>query len=172
MIRGICAFCLVMAAVPVSAQIYKCTENGKTTYSQQPCSTGAAGRTLQPPPERRTELSPDLKRVQESTFTSTLEERRAELERQLEELKAERETRRQAWLAENPRSPERIRFAVKHGLAEIGMDQSAALASLGYPDDQRRHTFAGGTAEWWYYEQGSRRLALHFTNGKVDSIHD
>lgn len=171
-VARILLFALVTAQ-PVAAQVYKCVENGKTTYSQSPCAPAAKSIALQPAPTPSGQLSPELQRVKESTYGLTpIDEQLKELDRQFQKRRAEQEARRQAWLDNNPNAPEKIRLAVTLQQVEIGMQESAVIAALGYPDDQRRHTFFDGNAAWWYYERGSQRLSVHLTNGIVDSIHE
>src|SRR5262249_24277519 len=40
------AIAAALAALPASAQVYKCAEGGHTVYSQVPCAAGAASTTI------------------------------------------------------------------------------------------------------------------------------
>ncbi|MES2128029.1 MAG: DUF4124 domain-containing protein [Pseudomonadota bacterium] len=40
MFRPLAALLLALAALPASAQMYKCTVNGKPSYQETPCATG------------------------------------------------------------------------------------------------------------------------------------
>lgn len=166
------AFALALASSPAYAQVFKCVQGGKTTYSNAPCDPAATSKQLQGAPMAPSGLSQAAEQIRDSTFNTTLDKQLEELNRRIEELNAEQETRRQAWLDSNPDAPDNIRFAVKYRQAQVGMDEDAALASLGYPGEKRRHTFSGGETAWWHYEIGSKRLSLHFKNGVVDSVHE
>ncbi len=46
MTRTLIALAAAFAALPASAQVYKCVEAGRTVYSQTPCAAGASSTTI------------------------------------------------------------------------------------------------------------------------------
>jgi uncharacterized protein DUF4124 len=46
MLRTVLVLVTALAALPASAQVYKCIEGGRTVYSQRPCPTGAQSTTM------------------------------------------------------------------------------------------------------------------------------
>ncbi|MTW12598.1 DUF4124 domain-containing protein [Pseudoduganella eburnea] len=83
---------LLALALPAGAQtMYKCTVDGKVSYSQQPCDKGVASTVAVPPaPPPDLAAAADLKRQEREADKLTTERRKREAREEREERTAAR----------------------------------------------------------------------------------
>jgi len=136
---------LLAAAVPAQAQIYKCVENGRQIYSDQPCPSGGG------------EVLKHVRRHPESKFA-----------------REDRE-RREQFVRSNPDLDEATKAAVLTGRIFVGMSGAAATASWGdFRRENRSHYSSGLHIQWVYHyfaAPGTQKY-VYVTNGVVTAIQE
>ena len=87
---------LLALALPVHAQVYKCTQDGKVTYSEAPCAHGTQRMLdVPPPPAAPADAQGELRRLQQQAQALqderlAREERQAHADAQADRLAARR----------------------------------------------------------------------------------
>lgn len=148
---GMLAAAVLYLATPAEGAVYRCQVDGRMTYTDRPCATGAQPHVL---PELSTvpsEKAPDLSRQHD------------------ERLERERESRARddaAWLESHTRRKEkeaRMEAAISARQVIKGMSADQVRRALGSPDEVER--FAQG--ERWTYGSGRQKRTVDLEGGVV-----
>jgi hypothetical protein len=159
--RGVVAvFCVVLSASPVPAKpVYKCEENGKITYTDQPCSPGARAAelpavivTAPPTPAER-----DLARAHDAR-TAGLRAARDRDDAEFLKQHANRKDREA-----------RVREAILAHKVIKGMTFAEVKQSLGEPQDVQGGDSYGTSKTTWLYADGRGNRRVNFKDGLVTS---
>jgi len=152
------AILLLLAACSVqtaSAEVYRCQQDGKLTYTDQPCHPGAEPASL--PPLNRSQA--------DRSAPSLAKQYDADAERQSDsQAKADRD-----WLkthGDDKTQDDAIRKALIENRIVKGMTPDQVRRVLNNPtsiEDQ------GGPKERWTYQNGRERRTIAFKNGVVSS---
>jgi hypothetical protein len=154
------ALVLLLLSGPAGAKpVYKCEENGKITYTDQPCSPGARaaelpGLIVTAPP---TASERDLARAHESRMAG---------------LRAARDRDDAAWLEQHANRKDRaarVRQAILAHQVIKGMTFAEVKQSLGEPDEVQGGDSYGTAKTTWVYAGGGSRRAVNFKDGQVTS---
>lgn len=158
-LRSVLCLC-VFLAVPAAAQpVYKCEENGKITYTDQPCAPGARRAVLpdvivMQPPSR---AERDLARAHEARIARERGERdRADAE----------------WVREHDRRTDRdarVRKAIIEHRVIKGMTMEEVRQALGEPERVAGGESFGSAKETWSYVADGRTRTVNFKNREVIS---
>lgn len=146
---------LVCAAGAARAEVYRCTANGKTVYTDVPCQPGAVPAELPP-------LTPIDRQPTRTPLTEQFDAN----------AKREAETKRAAaaeWsknYATKKAHDDAVRRAVIEHRAVRGMTPAEVRNALGEPS---RIDGAGTPAERWIYQNGRERRTLGFAAGVLKS---
>jgi hypothetical protein len=144
---------LLLACGAAQAAVYRCTVDGRTVYSDQPCSAGAEPAQLPP-------------------LNSAAAGARADLAKQYDtETARENEARRKAraealdQYADRKAQDEAIRKALMEDRVVKGMTREQVERVLNLPE---RVENQGGEKETWIYRvEGRKRRTIRFVNGVV-----
>ncbi|NKF22439.1 DUF4124 domain-containing protein [Solimonas marina] len=135
---------LLMA--PAEAGVYRCTVDGVTRYSDQPCQAGDTPVDV-----------PDANVVQPTASDALAEQH----DRRVDAYRKARAAEDADWREQHDAATadaERIRNARVRGEAAVGMTEADLRGALGTPDKTRTRQSASGTRETWSYrnDDGSR----------------
>lgn len=136
------------------AEVYRCTREGQTVYTDRPCQAGALPAELPAlhltPAGREADLA-------------------GQHDQRIEEGRQRRDAADAAFLkseAERQARAKKIRQAIIEHRALVGMSASELDSALGAPD---RRSGEGGT-ERWIYDEFDHRLTVSLRDGLVTSI--
>ncbi len=143
------------SALPALADVYRCTAEGRTVYTDRPCVAGAAPAQL-----------PSLTPIQpQSTDSALVRQFDADARRDA----ANKRKADDAWLrdhAARKARAEALRSAIiEHRLIK-GMTMSEVRQSIGEPSQIQNQ---GTPSERWIYQNGRDRRTLAFTGGVLKS---
>lgn len=146
---------LLLAVLPASAAVYRCEHEGKITYTDKPCASGAAPAQL----PAVTSLPPDTnaRALAKQYDADTARQNKSQASADTAWLKAHRQDRVQE---------DAIRKALIEDRVVKGMTREQVQRVLNLPthiDDQ------GGPKERWLYQNGRERRTIAFKNGLVSS---
>lgn len=149
---------LVLSGPAVGKPVYKCEENGKITYTDQPCAPGAAatalpGLIVTAPP---TAAERDLARAHDA---------------RLDGARAARERDDSQWLKQHANRKDRearVRQAILAHKVIKGMTFAEVKQSLGEPQEVQGGDSYGTDKTAWIYTEGGRRT-VNFKDGQVTS---
>jgi hypothetical protein len=142
-----------------AAPVYKCEQEGKVIYTDQPCSTGARAAELpglvvtEPPPASQRDLA------------------RAWDERLARE-RAERDKADAVWLKEHARQADRqarVRKAILEHRVIKSMTMDEVRQALGEPQQVDTGDSYGTAKASWVYLDGTHRRVVNFKDGEVTS---
>ncbi len=146
---------LVCTALPASAEIYRCVQNGRPVFTDQACAPGAAPAKLPAiigvPAERN---APDLAKQYDA---DSARQAGTQAGADAEWLKARRE---------NASREDAIRKATIENRVIKGMTPAQVQRVLNLPS---RVENQGSTTERWVYETGGERRTITFKNGAVSA---
>lgn len=147
---------LLALLLPAAAQaeVYRCTQDGRTVYTDTPCAPDAAPAQLPVLNRSAAGASADLA---------------AEHDRALQEGKKKRDAADARFVkeqAEKQARAKRIRQAILDHRPELGMSASELDSALGAPDQRSGDN---GRETWTYLEDGYR-LSLKLRDGQVTAI--
>jgi len=145
---------LLVFSAAARAEVYRCTENGKVTYTDRPCAANATPAEL--PPLNVTEhgKSADLA---------------AQHDRELQDGRKRRDAADAKFLKEEGEKQaraKRIRQAIIDHRAVAGMTPNELDSALGAPDQRSGDN---GNESWTYHEDGYR-LTVTLRKGLVTAI--
>lgn len=151
---------LLLGVSAAHAEVYRCVQNGKTTYTDKPCHAETQPEALpnltiiKPPPGKR-DLAKDF-------------DERVERERKARD-QADRE-----WVREydaRQEKAERVRKGIIERKAVKGMTPQELRQALGDPASTSRSESRRGVTERWVYQlDGGSRQAVTLTDGEVSAI--
>lgn len=148
--------CLLALLLPAAAQaeVYRCTQEGHTVYTDRPCAADAEPAQL--PALNRSAAGPsaDLAGEHDARIARDKQKRDAADARFVKE-QAEKQARAQ-----------RIRAAILDHRPEVGMSASELDSALGAPDQRSGDN---GRETWTYLEDG-HRLSVKLRDGRVTAI--
>jgi hypothetical protein len=156
----VAVFCVVLSASPAVAKpVYKCEENGKITYTDQPCSPGARsaelpGVIVAAPPGRSQQ---DLARAHDA---------------RLEQARAARDRDDAEWLKQHANRQDRdarVRRAILAHKVIKGMTFAEVEQALGKPQEIQDGDSYGTAKATWIYAAGGSRRVVNFKDGQVTS---
>jgi Domain of unknown function (DUF4124) len=151
---------LLLLSSPAGAKpVYKCEEKGAVTYTDRPCTPGAAATELQElivaqPPSRSQQ---DLARAHDA---------------RLERARSDRDRDDAAWLkqhGERKDREQRVRQAILAHKVIKGMTLDEVRQALGEPDAVDRGDSYGTAKETWTYAGDGQRRTVNFKDGQVTS---
>ena len=156
------ALAVVVLLLSVSAgakPVYKCEENGKITYTDQPCTPGARaaqlpGLIVTAPP---TSSERDLARAHEA---------------RIGRARAERDRDDARWLKEHGNRKDRearVRKAILEHRVIKGMTFDEVKQALGEPQEIQGGDSYGTAKTTWVYADGRARRSINFKDGQVTS---
>jgi len=139
--------------------VFKCEENGKITYTDQPCTPGARaaelpGLIVGVPPTRSEQ---DLARAHDA---------------RMQRARAERERDDAEWLKQHKGRKDReaqVRKAIIEHRVIRSMTFDEVKRALGEPDEIQGGDSYGTDKATWVYQKGSQRRTVNFKNGEVTS---
>lgn len=142
---------LLALLLPAAAQaeVYRCTQDGRTIYTDTPCAADAAPAEL-PALNRSADLA-------------------AEHDRALQEGKKKRDAADARFVkeqAEKQARARKIRQAILDHRAEVGMSASELDSALGAPDQRS----GDNGRETWIYQEDGYRLSVKLRDGQVSAI--
>lgn len=155
----LCVFGMLLLSGPAGAKpVYKCEENGKITYTDQPCSPGAAaaqlpGLIVTTPP---TSAEQDLARAHDARTAGA---------------RAARDRDDAQWLrqhADRKDRDARVRQAILAHKVIKGMTFAEVKQSLGEPQEVQGGDSYGTEKTAWIYTNAGRRT-VNFKDGQVTS---
>ena len=150
----------LVLSVPAGAMpVYKCEEKGVITYTDRPCSPGAAAAELPDvivavPPTRSEQ---DLARAHEQ---------------RLGRARAERERDDAQWLKQHGNRRDRdarVRAAILAHKVIRGMTFDEVRQALGEPQEIQGGDSYGTAKTTWVYADGGARRSVNFKDGQVTS---
>lgn len=147
----------LMLSVSGAKPVYKCEEKGVITYTDRPCSSGAAAAEL-----------PDLI-VTTPPARSEQDLARAHQQR-LERARAERDRDDAQWLKEHRNREDRdarVRKAILEHRVVKGMTFDEVKQALGEPDEVQGGDSYGTAKTAWFYAADGRRRTVNFKDGQV-----
>lgn len=155
---AIAVACVVWSVSAGAKPVYKCEENGKITYTDQPCSPGAAatplpGLIVTTPP---TAAERDLARAHDA---------------RLDGARAARDRDDAQWLQQHANRKDRdarVRQAILAHKVIKGMTFAEVKQSLGEPQQVQGGDSYGTDKTAWIYTEGQRRT-VNFKDGQVTS---
>ena len=159
---AVVAVMLSLLLRPMSAgakPVYKCEEKGVITYTDRPCSPGAATAAL-----------PDL--IVTSPPTRSEQELAREHEARIERQRAARDRDDAQWLKDhaNRRDREaRVRKAILEHKVIKGMTFGEVKQALGEPQEIVGGDSYGTDKTTWVYAGGGARRSVNFKDGQVTS---
>lgn len=161
MING--AICVVMCAnnSVAEAAVYKCIEDGKTVYSQQPCSVNPETVRITSSPKANELTSP-----KKSWLTQQADERAAREAAEREHAFKEADKRYQA-----EKVKENLADAARGDNVKVGMDAAMVERAWGKPQRRNNSLDRSGQFEQWVYERDRyTRDYIYLRNGVVVSV--
>jgi hypothetical protein len=139
------------------AQVYKCVENGRVTYTDRPCAASAKAS--------------ELPFLVVTTGPSATEKRLAHAhDERLAKGEAERDAGDAEWLKEHERSKdraERVRKAIIEHRVIKGMTAQEVNQSLGTPAEVARSESFGSDKETWTYDLDGAKRTVNFKDRQV-----
>ena len=150
---------LLLSGPAAAKPVYKCEENGKITYTDQPCSPGARaaelpGLIVTAPPTRAEQ---DLARAHSA---------------RLERARSARDRDDAEWLkqhADREDRAARVRQAILAHKVIKGMTFDEVERSLGEPQEVQGGDSYGTDKTTWIYTDGGKRRTVNFKDGQVTS---
>jgi hypothetical protein len=145
-----------LAAAPAAwAEVYRCTVDGKTIYTDKPCQPGAAPTTL--PPITSIDRQP--------TSTPMTRQFDVDARREAASNHNANSARLDAYAAQKAHD-DAVRSATIAHRVIMGMTVSEVRQSIGEPT---RIDFEGTPNERWIYQNGRDCHTLSFANGMLKS---
>lgn len=148
-------------ATSIAAEVYRCEQNGQVTYTDRPCAAGAQPAQLAPP---AAVVQPP--RDGESKMAH-------DYDRDAERAQKARDRADAQWLKEHDQAKakdERVRDALMHGEAAVGMTPDQVRRALGDPLRTTHTKTRYVSEERWIYETTDGRRTVTFRDGEVVSV--
>lgn len=153
--RLACGLVLALLQVPAAAEVYRCTRDGQTVFTDSPC--GETPPLALPPPVVIQPVDPDLVRDHDQRRTQARKARDAADAEWLEQHAARRECE------------ERIRRARADGHVTAGMSPADVRFVWGDPEAVQK----GEDGERWRYRLNSGdRATVVFREGVVSQVQE
>ena len=147
---------MAVLLVPVAAvaEVYRCTQDGRTVYTDRPCSAEAAPADLPPIQVTPAGKSANLAAEHDARIREG-RERRDAADAKFVQVEEARQAR-----------AKKIRKAIIDRRAEVGMTASELDSALGAPDARSGE----GGRERWTWNENDHRLTVTLRDGHVTSI--
>ncbi len=146
---------VLLLAGTARAAVYRCEQNGKITYTDQPCAAHAAPTAL-----------PELQRMDAGPRADLAKQYDAEAARDAASRRKARAEASQKY-AENKAQADAIRRGMVEGRVVKGMNRDQVEKILNEPE--RVDGRDGARERWIYNEEGRRHRTITFENGVVVS---
>lgn len=156
---------LSMLTTPAGAQVFKCTVDGKTVFSDRPCPSGADAQAVRIFDRGPTEAD-----------AAAADQRAQQLREQLQAEEAARDELRRVRgeaALERMNLTARSREAVAQRRVFVGMPAADARKSWGEPTRVNRTITAGSDREQWVYRRASGKTQyVYVEDGVVTAIQE